>query len=1495
MSDVEKNQGGAGPHELISQLLTYIERVEMLGRKPPYAIDAAALLGYQDDIEGLPGVSMGSGQEGEAWLEVARLAKMPPPGLPAGLEGKAEVSDAPSDRPVLAERGGADEAARAEMAAYLAESWEPWAAEEARRRAGIKLYQRLFALHQTMAMDAADSPMELLWGIGMSSWRAEGKKQRVMHPLITQACVIELGKEDFAIRVRPAPAVAVLEIDCYADMEIAGAKRLEAQWRGFCESMVEDLSPFVAETFAPMLSMAARVLCDAGRCELGARFAPEPGPCLVVTGSWSLHARRRASHFLLRDVERLRESAKRMERDGVELPGFASAFVERGSDQARDKPRQSYRGMSSGSELAGAADLCFPLPYNQEQVRIIQELERSSGVVVQGPPGTGKTHTIANVVSHYLAQGKKVLVTAKGETALSVIKQKLPEDIGRLCVALLSDEADGMRQFELSVSAIAGEVAQIDTRSQEELAERLAGRIDEVHAAIAMLDRQAGQAARLRMDEHEFQGGRLSTGEIARALAKSAGAMDWMLHGRGAAGGRPSAKAVDGARRARLDLGADVERASGRIGPMEDVPTAREALGARAARLRLGSIQRLREAGEVWPFKPLEMGVAVGLGKRIDAAMAVAVERRAELDRAGEAGWATKFERALDREWEAGAAGPARALEDWAAKAGPLEARRSALVADAVELPAGAEQSAEFLDEARRRAEGGSGGLMGMWRNKEGRRLCDLARVSGAAPSTPKQWGKALAAARLGAEAQALLASLRACGAEFGMPVGKGGEPMAALREARPELDRARAVSGMGAALREARAAADLLFEGPWRAEASAEGARAMGAQIALGVEELLCAREERRWGARRAGWASWSGPVAERLDGLSDRLGDPGADEGGLGLAWEEARAVAGRLSEKRASVEALGRAAQEIAAAGAPEWARGLGSEPAREGERAIDGEDWEAAWEWRAWMNELGGALGQGDAMAALSRRRAREDELAGLYEELAVARAWLGVKRGCVPSVAQKLRQYLGAVRSMGKGTGVRAERHRKTAREAMGEAYKAIPCWIMPHWRVSESMLSEIGVFDLVIVDEASQSDIWALPALLRGKKILVVGDHKQVSPTAVGVAEEDIRELGARFLAGQPHGSEMTPDKSIYDLASVVFADSSVMLREHFRCDPAIIEFSNKNFYGGQIKPLRAPTRREAVGAPLVDVLVKDGFRVGDKNPAEARAIVDMAKALCADPAFAGKSIGVVTLLGSEQAALIGKMVAEEIGPSEIVGRQLAVGVPSMFQGRERDVMLVSMVLSAGNRGWADKLDMEQRLNVALSRARDKVFLFRSVGASDMGASSLAGKLIAHFDAPFAVDPADSARWRALCESEFEREMFDAITAMGHKARPQFPCGGYRIDFVVEGADGSRLAVECDGDRYHGPERWADDMARQRVLERAGWAFWRCFASDFALDRRAALESLSLALAARGVRPGEAARADHALVERIEVVALAGKGPERPTAGAGRGSERGRG
>jgi very-short-patch-repair endonuclease len=162
---------------------------------------------------------------------------------------------------------------------------------------------------------------------------------------------------------------------------------------------------------------------------------------------------------------------------------------------------------------------------------------------------------------------------------------------------------------------------------------------------------------------------------------------------------------------------------------------------------------------------------------------------------------------------------------------------------------------------------------------------------------------------------------------------------------------------------------------------------------------------------------------------------------------------------------------------------------------------------------------------------------------------------------------------------------------------------------------------------------------------------------------------------------------------------------------------------------------------------------------------------------------------------------------------------------------------------------------MFQRFNVALSRARDRMYLFRSVTDAEFNDGSLNGKVISHFKQPFRQNATAVQSLRERCESGFELEMFDELVRRGFRVEPQVPCGGYRIDFVVEGNEGRRLAIECDGDRYHGPGQWKDDMARQRVLERAGWTFWRCFASTFVRDREAVLDDLMQTLSKLGIEP----------------------------------------
>jgi very-short-patch-repair endonuclease len=156
-------------------------------------------------------------------------------------------------------------------------------------------------------------------------------------------------------------------------------------------------------------------------------------------------------------------------------------------------------------------------------------------------------------------------------------------------------------------------------------------------------------------------------------------------------------------------------------------------------------------------------------------------------------------------------------------------------------------------------------------------------------------------------------------------------------------------------------------------------------------------------------------------------------------------------------------------------------------------------------------------------------------------------------------------------------------------------------------------------------------------------------------------------------------------------------------------------------------------------------------------------------------------------------------------------------------------------------------------------------------------------RLLNHFDKPIVVDGEQAALLIDRCESGFERQVYSALVEKGYRVTPQVETGAYRIDMVVEGAGDLRLAIECDGDEFHGPDRWPHDMLRQRILERAGWTFWRCFAATWQLRKDEVLGELVARLGTMGIEPLGAMDRAPSLVDKRVIPALA---PEAPPAQA---------
>jgi hypothetical protein len=397
--------------------------------------------------------------------------------------------------------------AKAEVQDYVAEGWREWAEAERPRRETIDIYDRLFSLQQALKLEGSDRPLEVVWGMGVARWKLP--PHELDHPIVEQLVELELD-EAGAIEVRPRGVDPILALKPFTAMNNPGTDLVARFAREHFVKLPpeRELSPFERDTFTPILRYACAQFDRAGRyhpdhASRDDRKVPEAGRNLVVTDTWAIYARPRSENFFVADLERLREAVEA----SVSLPGPAVALVTEPSDEPTytsavsgipglfgaagvQPPTTSIDDIRASDGQGGIRQFFFPKPFNEEQIAIVERLESPDveGVVVQGPPGTGKTHTIANIICHYLATGRRVLVTSKSEGALTVLRDQIPEGIRDLAISLLTSERQGLKQLEATVNLLASKIASLDTRPTQRDIGDGERRIAELERRIASID-----------------------------------------------------------------------------------------------------------------------------------------------------------------------------------------------------------------------------------------------------------------------------------------------------------------------------------------------------------------------------------------------------------------------------------------------------------------------------------------------------------------------------------------------------------------------------------------------------------------------------------------------------------------------------------------------------------------------------------------------------------------------------------------------------------------------------------------------------------------------------------------------------------------------------------------------------------------------------------------------------------------------------------------------
>ncbi len=437
--------------------------------KPPAIQEHRHLRLPENDANSL--IASGEGRAEDCVPSIKGPAKDEPPGRYVDVVLRLE------DRPAL----------RAKLEIYCTKAWFEWSETEKPRRRSIAVYQRLFEIAQRLLQSGGHESVELIWGLGLARWSRP--EESIDLPMIERAVEIEIAdQKDAAITVRPRGAAARVELRAFE--KLAAEKLALAEdaakrcLRTIEVAESEGVSPFRPETFEPLLKICGSQLDPDGRYlpdirPLAPSEPPPPaeGDSLTVSDRYVLFARRRSANSVLREIERFKEKLASGEPTQTILEGAARTLVMGPSDGIDE----AYQPLGDTID-AGASDppqndepvdpdqgdLFFPKAFNDDQVEIIRRLEKSDGLVVQGPPGTGKTHTIANIICHMLATGRRVLVVSHGETALRVIRDQLPEGVRDLTISVTTSEREGLKQIEKAINLMLGIVNTVGANPQRQ-------------------------------------------------------------------------------------------------------------------------------------------------------------------------------------------------------------------------------------------------------------------------------------------------------------------------------------------------------------------------------------------------------------------------------------------------------------------------------------------------------------------------------------------------------------------------------------------------------------------------------------------------------------------------------------------------------------------------------------------------------------------------------------------------------------------------------------------------------------------------------------------------------------------------------------------------------------------------------------------------------------------------------------------------------------------
>ncbi len=389
--------------------------------------------------------------------------------------------------------------------------------------------------------------------------------------------------------------------------------------------------------------------------------------------------------------------------------------------------------------------------------------------------------------------------------------------------------------------------------------------------------------------------------------------------------------------------------------------------------------------------------------------------------------------------------------------------------------------------------------------------------------------------------------------------------------------------------------------------------------------------------------------------------------------------------------------------------------------------------------------------------------------------------------------------------------------------------EAFPCWCVTTYAVSGSLPMKPGLFDVAIIDEASQCDIAScFPILFRSKKAVIVGDDKQLPHLSFLEKAKEQSFLSQYEIPDKYQLMWRFRTNSMFDLANY-YSTSPVLLDEHFRSLAPIIDFSNKEFYGSRMRIMSKNFEDNKV---LELYIVPDGKVDYEttRNMPETEAIVkklheiiledNKEKTSDKEPV----SIGIISPFRG-QVDMLTKAISQVFSETTLRKHRIEVGTAHTFQGDERDIMILSWTVA--NNSFVQSLTFLQKpnlFNVAITRARKKLISFLSKDPKSLPPGLLRDYIeyVETYQNRNSLKLSlDSEIDENIYKNKFEKTVAEHLRQEGYDVIAGMEIAGFSTDLIVKNPLGDIVLVECDGVEDN-KKMYNTQVKKHVILERSG-------------------------------------------------------------------------